>query len=389
MALVLYAVFSAPTPDHPGLVEVMIGILMIAAVGLSGAVRALRPEDGTVFWRGAGQALLFYGLSVALVNGAIRAHPSILILRDILPFFYLLLPVFLMPFFQERPHHARAVLLCALGIGIMFSLRALGEIYGTALTFLKMAPMEEPAYFANAPTVLFAALYMIGSAGARFVKAERWQDMGIALFIFAGAILPLCAMALALQRASLAYVCVYVAILMALALYRYPRRGLMLVLGGLVLIWPFHESIGNLAQTLLLKTTSFGTNMREEEMAAAWRELSASPMSALFGGGWGATFESPAVGGVRVNYTHSLLTSALLKTGLAGLALALAYLGGLGRVLFAGFARNPVLALALAGPVIIDVFLYASFKSLDFGLVLLLIPLFATSGWKVASRPSL
>jgi hypothetical protein len=36
--------------------------------------------------------------------------------------------------------------------------------------------------------------------------------------------------------------------------------------------------------------------------------------------------------------------------------------------------REPVIGLALAAPIFIDVFLYASFKSLDFGLMLLLIP---------------
>ena len=37
----------------------------------------------------------------------------------------------------------------------------------------------------------------------------------------------------------------------------------------------------------------------------------------------------------------------------------------------------PALSLALAVPVVIDVFLYASFKSLDFGLMLSLISLLA------------
>lgn len=35
---------------------------------------------------------------------------------------------------------------------------------------------------------------------------------------------------------------------------------------------------------------------------------------------------------------------------------------------------HPGWAEVLAGPIAIDVFLYASFKSLDFGLVLMLIP---------------
>ncbi len=87
--------------------------------------------------------------------------------------------------------------------------------------------------------------------------------------------------------------------------------------------------------------------------------------------------QSPAVGGLTVNFTHSFLTTYWLKTGLCGLALALLYLARLGRMLASIAPRRPLLAGAMAGPLLIDVTLYASFKSLDFGLVLLLIALWA------------
>ena len=114
--------------------------------------------------------------------------------------------------------------------------------------------------------------------------------------------------------------------------------------------------------------------MRAEEWCAVWAEIAAHPLSLIFGQGWGATFSSPAVADIEVNFTHGLLSSLLLKTGLAGFALGLAYLYGLGRVLVRLFSGYPVVVLAVAGPVLIDVVLYASFKSLDFGLVLALIP---------------
>ena len=120
------------------------------------------------------------------------------------------------------------------------------------------------------------------------------------------------------------------------------------------------------------KTALVGFNMRAEEMAAAWRQISAEPGSLLFGAGWGGTFESPAVGGLRVNYTHSLFSAMLLKTGLFGLALAFTYIVGVG-VAFAraGFGRA-ALVLAIGAPFLIDVVFYAAYKSLDFGFILLL-----------------
>src|SRR5690606_20532715 len=107
----------------------------------------------------------------------------------------------------------------------------------------------------------------------------------------------------------------------------------------------------------------------------------------FFGRGFGATVQSPAVGNMTVNFTHSLLTSFWMKTGLFGLALVLAYLVGLGRVLWRGLFIHPVLAVALAVPFAIDIALYASFKSLDFGLILLLIALWQGRFDRPADKP--
>jgi len=90
---------------------------------------------------------------------------------------------------------------------------------------------------------------------------------------------------------------------------------------------------------------------------------------------------------MTVNFTHSLLTSYWLKTGLCGLALVLLYLFRLGIVLARLMPAQPLLAAAIAGPLLIDISLYASFKSLDFGLVLLLIPLWAPAAEKLRQKP--
>src|SRR5262249_28155118 len=123
------------------------------------------------------------------------------------------------------------------------------------------------------------------------------------------------------------------------------------------------------------KTSQVGLNMRWQEAQAVFALLDNSAWSMLFGRGWGATLVSPAVGDVPINYTHSLITTYMLKAGLSGLGLALSWLYRLGQGLVRLFPARPILAVALAGPLLIDIFLYASFKSLDFGLILFLIPL--------------
>ncbi len=57
------------------------------------------------------------------------------------------------------------------------------------------------------------------------------------------------------------------------------------------------------------KTELVGVNMRWQEAAAVFDRLGDNFWAILFGRGWGATVASPAVGGMTVNFTHSLLTS--------------------------------------------------------------------------------
>jgi O-antigen ligase len=101
--------------------------------------------------------------------------------------------------------------------------------------------------------------------------------------------------------------------------------------------------------------------------------VEASPLTLLFGCGWGMTFENPAVGNLSVNYTHSLFSALLLKTGLVGVGLTLLYIGALVRRAWPVWARNPVLMLALLAPLGIGFLLYASYKCLGFGLLLILL----------------
>jgi hypothetical protein len=113
--------------------------------------------------------------------------------------------------------------------------------------------------------------------------------------------------------------------------------------------------------------------MRFQELETVWGDVTRSAASALFGNGWGASIKSPAVGGLSVNYTHNLVSAALLKSGMIGAALLCLYLFLLGTSFFSLVRQRPVLALALFWPFVIDIFLYASYKSLDFGLILTLI----------------
>ncbi|MBI4031221.1 MAG: hypothetical protein HY370_06045, partial [Proteobacteria bacterium] len=199
--------------------------------------------------------------------------------------------------------------------------------------------------------------------------------LGFSLLILA--LVPMIAMMLITQRASIGAIILSVSFWLFLAFIHRPGRAFVPVLLVAFALWAGWDGVSFVAQEASRKTAMVGLNMRWAEAIAVADQLTGSFWTVLFGKGWGATVASPAVGGVIVNFTHSLITTYWLKTGLLGLSLVFLYFCHMGIILLRLLRSQPVLAAALAGPLLIDIFLYASFKSLDFGLVLLLLALWA------------
>ncbi len=372
-ALVLYAVLGSPTPNYPGVVEALVAGLLVCAVGLSGAIGALQFDRAAPLWRSAGQALLLYGVSMAIVMGLVRGNDTGLMLRDIFPFFFMMMPVLLYGLYQAYPASFKYVLAGTLVIGGVFSLRALEDVGGSVLSMFMQLDRGELTYLANMPTVLFAALFAFGCGAQKFMRDFTLRAAAAFVVLAGAAAMLLLPLALTTQRASLGYAGLYVVLILGWGFYKYPyRAGVILIALGIVAA-PMMGILGELAGSLAQKTSLVGANARFEELAAVWAEISRSGVTAVFGAGWGGTFESPAVAEIRVNFSHSLLSSMMLKMGVFGLGLVILYLAGLAMAGLRVLKINSVLALALAGPIVIDVFLYASFKSLDFGLMLLLV----------------
>lgn len=357
LALFLYGAASSPTPDDPGVVEVGVAVLLLAAMGIRGLVDLLRVEPTGPLWRILAQAFLIFGLSVPLCLGLLAGHAPDLILRDCAGFLFLLMPLVLAdigPFW-------------VIVVGLLFSLRALAPLMGWSWDAAAAL-----SYFSNAPTVLFACVFLLLTACARLFGRGQPSSLlhagGMLLLSF----LALLAMSMSLQRASLGYVALALAVFLFLAGMRAPGRMLIMLTVLIGILSLVAQPAGDLLQALADKTALYGSNQRAAEWQAVWQALQENPVNILFGLGWGGTFESPAVAGIRVNYTHSLLSSLLLKTGLVGLVLGSGYIFALLVACARQFRAQPVMVLALMGPMLIDIFLYASYKSLDFGLILAL-----------------
>ena len=363
LAIVLYGAFGSPTPDHPGVFEAALAALLFVSVGVSGLWLSLRLNLAAPLWVVTGQALFVFGLTVPLIGGVVGGHDLSMIARDMAAFIFVVLPLFFI-----RQSSFTPVLYAVMGLGLLFALRSYFDLP-------YVASGHALFYLANAPTVLFAAIAFAGFAIDGFVRRFSVSSIFRAAALLGLSALCLLPMIETQQRASLGAFVMSIGLLLLVLLWRRPRRSSFVLVAVLGAAFAYSGQLLGVFEDLSRKTALVGVNMRAEEWAAVWQEVSSSPMSVIFGRGWGAMFSSPAVADITVNYTHGLASSLLLKTGLMGLALGMTYLFLLGKDLYPLFKKSPVLSVSLAVPVVIDVFLYASFKSLDFGLMLLLMSL--------------
>jgi len=354
LALVLYALTGSPTPDHIGVTEILTGALLLISVSVP--VITSMPVPAAL--------LVIYGFSVPLIVGVASGHAGGAVVRDLIPFGFLLMPLL----FRATPFLPWLVA----GVGMAFAVRSLipyKDTFQHPHLWLGQPPADL-LYLANSPEVLFTALFLLGS-GLLLVWNRRSLAGGLALTLAAA--FPMMAMAVMMQRAGIGCVILAGMVWAAIAFWVRPGRTLLTAAAVCCLLLPFIPLIEALLGTLVLKTELVGLNSRAQEWGRVIELVSQSPWTLLFGLGWGLTFENPAVGNIEVNYTHSLISAMLLKTGLAGVGLMLLYLWILVKQSVPQLFRRPILVLALLCPLGIGLLFYASYKSLGFGLILLLL----------------
>lgn len=366
LAVFVYALAGSPTPDNPGIVEAVIGFLLIMAVVTSSPARALSfLQERTGFLKVL-QILFLTGLIIPTVSGVYLGNDRMLVLRDVLAFAFLGLALFLTDSFAASERLQRILQNILVFAGLVFCIRTLVPAFNF------WVPQGELLYLSNSPLSLFAAVYLAGYAWTSLEQPDRGNLLRAVLSL-AGLAILMAAMMLDVQRATIGAVWISWVVLALNTLLFRPRRLLwpLLAIGGIcVLSFPL---LSTAAGALATKTAEVGMNARLAEAEAVYDVLAGYSPSLIAGLGWGSTLNSPAVGGQTVNFTHSLLTTLALKGGVILFVLGcLLALAGLHQI-FLIFQWDKVRGLSLFWAFIIPVFLYASHKSLDFGLILLMI----------------
>lgn len=366
LAIILYSFWGSPTPDSPSVLEMLIAVLLVLAIGFKDVILDIISSfsNKSEKWLISITVLFIYGFSVSCVLAVVNNAPILAVMRDIVGFIFLCLPLFVVPFIQSRLKSLNIFLVLIFLIGFVFALRVIFP------AFMFWPSSVALLYLANSPLVLLTTLFFLSYGFLKlFQKISIKNILLLFLSIFLSSI-PLLAMFVDFQRASVVAIGVTIFCLFILGLIRAPLKMIapaIFFVGLTLFIYPF---LADIIESFHIKTSQVGLNMRLQEVYALWDTMRASWMTILFGQGWGASFASPAVGELHVTYTHSLLTYVFFKMGIAGLFLTLIYLFFVFEKLVSLYFSDPLKGNALMWPLLIPIFLYASHKSFDFGLLL-------------------
>lgn len=360
-AALLYGLFGSPTPDNPASVEFLVLSLLALAVLCGGLRRSVLDAS----WSKPLLLFLGYGIGIGTLSGALGGNAGGDMLRDLLGFAAFAVPLALYGV------NARVLAAAMLGIGFAFAAR-----YIASPDVLSSMLAENLLYLANSPLVPFAGGWLL--LHGCFAERKIW----LAVVCVAASLVPILAMAGMMQRATLLLLALVWLGFFAATVFKNPRRAFVIAAASVSVLALHWADVSGIVAALVAKTREVGWNARGAELAALLSAQSQNPLTAIFGAGWGSVFKSPAVGDQWVRFSHSLLTSLWWKTGWVGLLLGAFAITVLLRDAWRRMRHNLVLFSALVLPLIPATFLYGSYKSLCFGLLLLGL---ARGGWTLNS----
>lgn len=380
-ALLTQGVAGRPAPPvfRPEIEGVVAAGLLAAAgwraplaAGLGGFPLGWFP-DATQRWFVVGSGCLCILLWPPLARAAWMGWSSADAARDVAPLLFLFLPLALVPSLRPAGKTAVVALTAALMLeGLFYALRwwrhadwGFGALGARTLA-------DGGGYLLNAPSVLFAAIAWPLAALHCFEKGGVLRFAAGFGALAAGAT---CVAGLLGAAHRLAFGLILLAAATALwtRARRIPWLIPALVVAAVAVAAAEGDRLAGALFHIVEKTRVTGGNARVEEAAAALAMAGETLESLLFGAGWGALIDNPAVGGWRVSYTHTFLTYLLVKAGLVGLAAGTIWLGVFLRPAAALWRHDPAWALAMLSPLFVSFTVHTSYKYLDTGVMLTLL----------------
>ncbi len=368
LAIIFYGVLSSPTPDVLTWVEALIAVLLILSTQMSRLLYTLHHQPKEPLF-----IALVYGLSVPLFMALYHAHTTNDIWRDVLPYIYFTLPFFILPRCNtpdQREYWAETICFWMAFAGVIMCLRFFLIVNMPLHLIGEQQAGDNLLYLTSSPLVPFACIYCFLKA-LQIERPQFFITKGLiarAIYAFGG-IMIVAALAATLQRATFALVFLSVAAyVLHQARYR-PAYAYGLLFVTVIALVLTHQVLLGTVSMMWSKTLKVFDNSRLYELRSVWDHIAQSPLTVIWGNGWGAKFYSPAAGFVWVRYTHTLFSYVLFKAGLIGLFIIGRYIFMLCSAMWRLFWTKTHLALALFPSFFLGITLYPTFKMLGFGLI--------------------
>ena len=381
----IYGFLSTSTPDKIGSVEVGIGVLLILMIGIRGAVSPLilMPDRGAPVLI---KAMAVFLIVVPTIVGLIFLQNSLFdYIRDIVPLFYALLPIFIYSRLKRNPDlwlHALVAALFVAGPGFTVqyyldpSIEIDRLIVSQAYGENRDNPWQDPATVFAFTFSLCAAIYFM-SKGAIVVSSAFLLTYSLMMVMYLSTVsrgpiglslLAGVATAFLTFRASTGLRrLAFIFMLCAFGVAAY------------MLLSSSAEQLLSGVQMLFDKTDRSGLlNARDIELRAVL-ENAVDPFILIAGQGWGGLISNPIGGGAQWSFVHNSFAYFLFKTGVFGLFFYTAYMGWCLRGYRYFFWRSgdsvwiSALLIASAPALVVTMLLEVSYKTLTFGFLLSLL----------------
>jgi len=376
VALVLYATMSTPYPRSPGLIEIIIGAMLVLYVGWRPAVVALGGfnlrESRVVIFPVRIYLAFLYLLIVPTVIGTIRMWDPVDILRDVIPLIYLFIPLFILPVMMTSSWEWEKWLPWLISIiGVALSIRYFITVGETPLGVGVKLLFDDKLYLPYDPAVLFASIFL-PLEGLRRMRWRIWPTFR-AVLSGLGGLVALASLAGVIQRAPLGLAFLSYCTFVIVQLRYRPGMAAVVLFIMLCVASLFWGTVSGIFDLIIRKQETVGINEKGRELLVVIDAINRNMQTAIFGLGWGAVFNDPAAGGIKVSYVHNMIGYSLLKTGLLGITSILVYLVQILKTLKIKVSSMP-LVLACVSSLLVGILFQASYKTFSYGL-LLLIPL--------------
>ena len=368
LLLIFYGLFSFPWPREIRWIEIIIGFGLFILVGWKGGITALgwRDKSANTILPIAIPIIFIYFLLIPLVTGILNHWSITDIVRDIIPLVYMFIPLLFWNKLTSDADYWRNKLVVILGtVGVIFSLRFFIDMQGT---------FDNLYYLPQSPEVLFGGIFWLSlGVFGKFKSILTWVYLCLGLMCYSAALL-------FGQRAEVAFMLLAIMIIFGLVGMqnkKFIASKFILMLGILLFL---HIGIFN-PQTnyLFTKTQETGINGKDTEFVEVINVVIRN--NPIFGLGWGAIYHSPILNS-EVSFTHSWLSYMLLKSGIIGVVLTVAYIFWLVysaiKKLFKYRPSDQYLlpGLLASGAVLAHgIFFQTVYKTLGFGFVLLVLVL--------------